>query len=443
MKKTFRSISWQIWYAMTGTIVILLVLVLFANITILKSMKNDVIFNQLKESAKAKRANEKLRKQPGKENESLAVAHFKIEKNKDNFDIIVDQFTREMYVDNKEDKHIIERIADSVIKEGTNKSEGIMKDKEVSHFYYVDWDKSGNSAMVFLTSTQKDYKFQIEILVIIVSLLVISFFTSRIVAKRIAKPIQELEVFAEEVSKRNWTASVPKTNPDEIGLLAEGLERMRDSLKIAEERDRRFLQSTSHDLKTPVMIIKGYAQAILDGIDVNSEESAAEVIKTEAERLERRIIQLLRLNTLGHSLEYYENREIVRIDRVIKSLVSKFIIVRPDLNWKLDLKELEINGDPEALLIAFENIIENQLRYAESSVSIVINTNGKGEIKISNDGPIFEVQDPMELFDPYKKDKEGKFGLGLAIVRQVIQSHKGTITAYNTEKGVEFNISFL
>ncbi|QZY54533.1 HAMP domain-containing sensor histidine kinase [Crassaminicella profunda] len=442
MKKNFRSISWKIWWSMAGTIVVLLILVLFAQTLIFSKVKNEFIFEQLEESAIAKKAAQQSLVQSSEENEPLWVAHFGIEKDKNRFNIIVDPFTQSLYIDNKEDEQIIERIVERVLKEGIKEYKGIISSHGSSHYYYVDWDKSGKGAMVFLTSIEEKPPFEMEILAIIIGLLIISFFTSRIVAKKIAKPIQDLEIFAEEVSKRNWKAKVPKTNPDEIGLLAKALENMRDSLKIAEERDRQFLQSTSHDLKTPVMIIKGYAQAILDGVDVDSEKSVAQVIKTESERLERRITQLLRLNTLGHTLEYCENREIIRVDRLLKSLVAKFSVVRPKLNWELDLKELEIKGDPEALLIAFENIIENQLRYAKSSIGILMDVNENIQVKISNDGPPFEVNNPMELFDSYKKDKEGKFGLGLAIVKQVINSHEGTIIAYNTKKGVEFKISF-
>lgn len=441
MKKPFKSISWKIWSLIARTILILVVLALFANITILKKSKDEFIFNQLKESAQAKRHREQSFVRKVEEGESLWVAHFKIEKTQDSFNVNIDPFTQALYVDKKEYKKVIPRIVERIAKKGTSEDEGIIKDNMVHHYYYVDWNYSGESAMVFLTSTNENTEFPVEIFVVIAIFLIISFFASRVAAKRIAKPIQELEIFAEEISKRNWNAKVPETDPDEIGLLAQSLEKMRDSLKIAEERDRKFLQSTSHDLKTPVMIIKGYAQAMLDGISIDSEKSAAEVIKIESDRLERRITQLLRLNTLGHTLEYCENREIVRVDRILKNLVSKFSIVRPELNWKLNLKELEVNGDSEALLIAFENIIENQLRYAKNSISISIDSN-KLEIKISNDGPLFEANNPMELFDTYKKDKEGKFGLGLAIVKQVIESHEGTILAYNTENGVEFKISF-
>ncbi|MBK5242256.1 MAG: hypothetical protein JJD95_13695 [Clostridium sp.] len=67
------------------------------------------------------------------------------------------------------------------------------------------------------------------------------------------------------------------------------------------------------------------------------------------------------------------------------------------------MKELEINGNSEALLIALENIIENQLRYAKSYISILITANDKMVVEISNDGPCFEAKDPMELFDSYKR----------------------------------------
>ncbi|MCY6958100.1 HAMP domain-containing sensor histidine kinase [Clostridium brassicae] len=446
MKKTFRSISWKIWYDITRIIAILLIIIFIANITVFKNAKDEFIFNQLKESAEAKKNGEQSFIQPNKlegtSEAPILVAHFRIEKNGDKINITIDKFTEALYLNNKNNEQIIDKIVDNISKYGVEEDQGIIKDNGMSHYYYVDWNDTKTSAMVFLTSSKENIKFGIEVFAIIIILLIISFFTSKIAAKKIAEPIQKLVIFAEEISKRNWSTKVPKTDPDEIGLLSEALEKMRDSLKIAEERDRQFLQSTSHDLKTPVMIIKGYAQAILDDISINSERSAAEVIKTESERLERRITQLLKLNTLGHILEYSENREIVRIDRILKSIISKFSIVSPELNWELNFKELEIKGDAEALLIAFENIIENQLRYAKTSISISIDINDKSEIKISNDGPPFEVNDPNILFDTYKKDKEGKFGLGLAIVKQVIEAHGGTILAYNINKGVEFKINF-
>jgi len=422
-----------------------MIILMVVHVTIIEKSKDEFIFDQLEDSAEAKKLHSKNRSSDDDREDSIWVAHFYIERNtnSESYNVTVDRLTEEMYVKSN-DGEIIEDIVKQIDKNGSNENKGKIKDHGTTYFYYVDWKPNRDSAMVFLTSVRMDGNYKIEYIGLFL-LLLLSFFTSRIAAKRITKPIQELEAFAEEVSKRNWNVKVPKTDPDEIGLLAEVLERMRDSLRIAEERDRQFLQSTSHDLKTPVMIIKGYAQAMLDGMTIESEKSAAEVIRTESERLERRIVQLLRLNTLGHALEYNENRELVSIDRVLNSLVSKFRIVRPELHWDISLVEAEIHCDPEALLIAFENIIENQLRYAKSSISVLMNAtndDGKIEVTISNDGDSFTVEDPMVLFDAFKKDKEGKFGLGLAIVKQVIEAHEGTISAYNMENGVEFKILF-
>jgi two-component system sensor histidine kinase CssS len=415
-------------------------MVLIINFTIIKNIKDEFVLEQLEYSAKAIVNNEKASKEDTKMQTSILVTDFSIDITEDSYQIYIPPFTRSLYLDKID---VIQTIVDIIMENGVSSNIGqlsILND-DFHYYYYVIWDESNNLAKVFLTSTQSKFEFELQGIIVAIFFLILSFFISRIIAKRISHPIQKLEIFAEEVSKRNWNAKVPKTDPDEIGLLAEALDKMRDSLKLYEERDREFLQSTSHDLKTPVMIIKGYSQALLDGIGVDSPQSAAEVILTEAERLEKRITQLLKLNTLSHSLEYTEVRECIRIDRILRSLISKFTILNPELNWQLDLKEIEIKGDSEALLIAFENIIENQLRYAKNSISIVMSTTPKLEIKISNDGPQFEVDDPTILFETYKKDKDGKFGLGLAIVREVIQSHNGTISAYNLEKGVEFKIN--
>jgi two-component system sensor histidine kinase CssS len=412
-------------------------MVLIVNITVITNIKDEFVLEQLEYSAQAIINNEETSKEANKIQTSLLVADFDIQLNEEDYLIDIKPFTKSLYLDKM---FIIDNIIDDVITNGPSKNNGILRYKDYTYYYYIIWNESTNFVKVFLTSTQQKFEFEIQGTLVAIFFLILSFFVSRIIAKRISNPIEKLEVFAEEVSKRNWETKLPKTDPDEIGLLAEALGKMRDSLKLYEERDREFLQSTSHDLKTPVMIIKGYAQALLDGIGVDSPQSAAEVIIVEAERLEKRITQLLKLNTLSHSLEYTEVRCYIRIDRILKSLITKFMILRPELNWELDLKEIEIKGDSEALLIAFENIIENQLRYAKNSISILMSNNTTLEIKISNDGPHFEVDNPMILFETYKKDKEGKFGLGLAIVREVIQSHNGTITAYNTEKGVEFKI---
>lgn len=431
MKKHFVSINWKIWMAIVGTMLIMLICGFFAHSTIFKETKNELIIGQLQKLSQTKI-----------EEESLLPTKYEIEKEGRKFDIRIDLTINSIYTDEKEYTQVIDEIIGTIEAEAFFKEEGRVRSSDLDYYYYVDWNMEKDNAVIFLTSTRRSTNIQTKTISYILGVLIIGLFSSKLVTIRIARPIQELKKFAEEISKHNWKVSAPATNNDEIGQLAESLEKMKNSLQKIEERERLFLQSISHDLKTPVMIIQGYAQAILDGVNLNKEVSMAEVIKAESDRLERKIHQLLTLNVLRYSQDYYEIEEFVRVDKVIKNLVKKFSLIQPDISWELNIEEIEIKGNPEALLIAFENIIENQIRYANRSIRILMNTNDQLEIKISNDGPRFETSNPMELFDVYTRDRNGKFGLGLAIASKIIKNHKGEIEAYNTENGVEFKIKF-
>lgn len=432
---------------MVITIGLFMLTLFFINITVINTYKEEVLFKQLKEAFSAKFIKDPHESSYSEQEGIVLINHFSIVfDEQQNKQIVVDKFTHSTYGDAR-GQRVIMKIAEFVTFDTDSDTKGSIDIDHTKYLYYVQWLEEDQMAMVFFTPFIKEDVMIWVILGLFLTLMFISFFASRIVARALAKPIQELEKFAEETAQRHWEAKVPITDPDEIGMLARSLEQMRDSLKRAEERDREFLQSTSHDLKTPVMIIKGYAQSIIDKMTTDDGQGAALVIVNESNRLERRITQLLRLNTLGHSLEYKERREIISIDRLIKVLVNHCKVISPQLEWNLDLQSFECLGDAEGLRIAFENLLDNQMRYAKSKISVSMRQNisdekiGRQIIRIENDGAAFAVDDPMVLFDAYKKDAEGKFGLGLAIVQQVIQSHEGTINAFNTETGVAFEMS--
>lgn len=479
MKMPKHSISYKIWLTMMITTGLFLLIVVIINVTFMDAYKKDIYYDQLEDAATVKSRTSDPTKIPNTSDSKIATSRDdQKDKNKDHIDVDdfdlnddsdldleildetvlishflliidgstvsyeIDSFTRALYPGDS-GIVLIKSVSNHIIQEGNNHVKGEIEFDDTSYLYYIEWIEPNQKALVYFTPQVRSNKNILLMLSILIGIMFISYVTSKLVASYIAKPIKELEVFAEEVAKRNWNASLPEYKPDEIGLLAHSLKDMSSSLKIAEERDREFLQSTSHDLKTPVMIIKGYAQALIDGVEINSETSAANVIKTESERLERRINQLLQLNTISHTLENNENRDIVRVDRIIKSLVSRCSVVTTNIQWDVNLIPFEINGNSETLLIAFENLFDNNIRFATSTININMTSESHTNIiTISNDGPGFTIDNPIELFDSYKKDSEGKFGLGLSIVDKVIKSHNGSITAFNTDDGVAFQISF-
>lgn len=495
LKNQLNSVSFKIWRLVMGILLLFVVSIALVNVTFLRDSKENFIYQQLRASAEAKKSldtensktdlikqndknqtitekvtlsesGEKVEEQGGKANESneeenfseeilddtylnemttTYINHFVLFRTNTGYQVRADGFTSRMYFNASGHSEVIEKISQTVIngmESGELVVQGKLELKKAVHYYYIDYSGEVDHQMIFLTSIQKSsdmpYQYGFAVLLVIIA----SFFASKLVTRQIVRPIQALESFAEEVALHHWDVKTPTSETTEIHQLAVALDRMKQSLKITEEREQQFLQSSSHNLKTPVMVIKGYAQAIMDGINLESKSSAAEVIRQEAECLERRIVQMLKLSTYGHSLERSQRNEIIRLDRLIKSLVAKFQMVRPELNWKIELVEIEVMGNSDALLTAIENLVENQLRFAKSVICIKMKIENQIVLEFSNDGPPFEAVDPMLLFERYKKDKEGKFGLGLAIVKQIIEGHEGSISASNCQEGVCFKVLF-
>jgi len=442
--KKMESISRKIWKVMTITVIAFIIVIFILNITLINGVRNNMIYDDIEHRIEYGEFNKLNRLEDdfdgiSDENDNLHVAQCVINRTGSEDIIEINEMTREL-INTKYDKGIIDSIYNEVISDSEVNEQGIVRDRKGHYYFITDESENGNYITVYFVLIGKTHDNYLLYLVALILLILISYFPSKFIANQISKPIRELEDYAIEVSNRNWDADHPETDVLEIDQLCKSLDKMKKNLRIAEERDRQFLQKTSHDLKTPVMIIKGYAQAMIDGIEVDESYPTASVILNESNRLERKIQQLLQLNMIGHSLEQHD--EIIRLDRLLKSLISRFKVVKPDLDWQVDLTYYELKGNAESLLVSFENIFENQIRYAKSKIAVEMIDNGHQLcINIRNDGDHFTVDNPEILFDAYKKDMEGKFGLGLAIVKKVIESHDGIIEAKNEEEGVLFKIT--
>lgn len=284
----------------------------------------------------------------------------------------------------------------------------------------------------------------LEIVMIIGAVfIVIGFFTAKVIASYISKPLKELEEYTERIAHKNWGEDVVIKSDDEISRLADAMNRMQKELKRADEEEKNFLQSISHDLKTPVMIIMSHAEAIIDGIYIDSVENTAEIIKNEAISLEKKIKQLLYLNTLDYVMENKDKNDDINLRDLILSIVNRFEMINSNIEWKLDIEALRLLGNEEKLKVAIENIIENGLRYAEKEVQVTLKEEEKDIIlEIYNDGPHIKNENVKHIFDNFYKDKTGNFGLGLAITKKIVVFHNGSIEAVNREKGVSFILRF-
>lgn len=305
----------------------------------------------------------------------------------------------------------------------------------------IPGDKTGNSYLVSYMPDIQDNSLLYTVLVVGAVFIAIGFLTAKVVANHISKPLKQLEDYTVRIARKDWKEPISIKTDDEIERLADSMNRMQKELKRADEEEKMFLQSISHDLKTPVMVIMSHAEAIVDGVYIDSVEKTAEIIRDEAMSLEKKIKQMLYLNTLDYVLE--NNSENTRIDlrHLLLHIISRFEVVDSSIQWDLNIDELFINGNADKIQVAMENVLDNGIRYAENKIAVSLKQEDSfAVLEIYNDGPNIRPEHLEHIFDNLYKDKTGNFGLGLAISKKVVNFYNGEIKAVNREKGVSFII---
>jgi len=287
---------------------------------------------------------------------------------------------------------------------------------------------------VFLTLFRRLIKF-------ILLIFLISLLPSLWLAKYITRPLVTLEAHVRQIANRDWSTPIHLNRSDEIGKLAASVEWMRSQLSSQEQERRTFLQNISHELKTPVMVIRSYARSINDGIFPKGDiYSSILVIEQETERLERRVRQLLYHTKLDYTAGSL-NIEPFDFAELVEEIVDRIRWRRTELEWNLELIPVTLNGDREQWMVALENLLDNQIRFAEKQIAVSLTSDsGHAALRIWNDGPPIDPEILSNLFEPYRKGPSGEFGLGLSIVRRVAENHSAQIQTYEEDGGVTFRL---
>lgn len=269
-----------------------------------------------------------------------------------------------------------------------------------------------------------------------------SWIPAILLSRYLSRPLVDLEKKVKKLANNEWNEPIELNRKDEIGKLGYSVEHLRKQLIRQDEAEQSFLQHVSHELKTPVMVIQSFTQAIKDGIyPKGTLDDSIDVIDDEAKRLEKKIKNLLYLT----KLDYLSNHEIDKVnfslDSLIKEVVERFSWHRADINWNLELIPILIEGDLEQWKIAIENLLDNQMRYANKQILISLKkSDNKIVLRIWNDGPAIEEELLKSMFNKFNKGYKGEFGLGLAIAYKVVKSHNSNIFAINEKEGVSFYI---
>ena len=209
------------------------------------------------------------------------------------------------------------------------------------------------------------------------------------------------------------------------------------------ERQQTFFQNASHELKTPLMAIQGYAEGIQAG--VMDTASAAEVILEESDRMTELVEELLDISKIDMgrqrlTLSETDLRELLydSIRAVEPAAAASGITVVPDFPEE----PVTVSCDDTRLRRAVTNILTNGFRYARSQLRLTCRADRRHvTIRIQDDGDGIAEADLPHIFDRFYMGKSGKSGIGLALTKEIIHLHRGTIRAYNGETGAVFEIT--
>ena len=209
------------------------------------------------------------------------------------------------------------------------------------------------------------------------------------------------------------------------------------------ERQQTFFQNASHELKTPLMAIQGYAEGIQAG--VMDAGGAAEVILAESDRMTELVEELLDISKIDMgrqqlALSEMDVRELLydSIRAVEPTAAAGGIAIVPDFPEE----PVMVKCDDAQMRRAVTNILTNGLRYARSELCLTCRVDKHHvTIRIQDDGDGIAEADLPHIFDRFYMGKSGKSGIGLALTKEIIHLHKGTIRAYNGDSGAVFEIS--
>ena len=284
-----------------------------------------------------------------------------------------------------------------------------------------------------------------------VVVLLIACVASSLMSAYQARPLNDMAEAARKFGRGEFDTRVTgyEHRQDEISTLAEAFNSMANSLEQVENQRSEFIANVSHELKTPMTTISGFAEGILDGtIPPERERESLEIIVAETRRLSRLVRRMLDLSRLRSATEQvtaqaqFDLTEI--LSRVLVSLEGKITDRKLDVEVNMPDERLMVWGDPDAITQVCYNLVDNAAKFAAHGTVIsvaITKKDGKAFTSISNLGATIPPDELPLLFDRFHKadysrsvDRDG-VGLGLYIVKTILGNLKENITV-TSEDGV-------
>jgi signal transduction histidine kinase len=285
---------------------------------------------------------------------------------------------------------------------------------------------------------------------------VIALLLGIFLSRTLTRPIRELTRATHAVSEGDLSQQVPVRSNDELGELAQAFNRMSSELSRSVNARKQMTADIAHELRTPLSLILGHAEAVHDGVLPPSPENF-EIIREEAARLEH-LVNDLRILSLADAGELSITPQMIEPQRLLQEVAAlyQYQTQRKNITLSLEIASplSNIEVDPGRMTQVLTNILDNALRHTPDGGTIILSAkeiHEQVELAIQDSGPGLKAEDLDRIFDRFyrtdaSRQRDGAFpggsGLGLAIARSIVQAHGGQLSAESeTGKGLKVIIS--
>lgn len=323
-----------------------------------------------------------------------------------------------------------------------------VKGASVPYPLYLRVEEIGHLEAQVLERVKEDYFVRSSSRVLLASVTIlglVSVLAGIVASRRLSRPILELVDASGDIAGGNLSRRVRISGNDEIGRLSRSFNSMASGLEAQEKLRRTLLSNAAHELRTPLAIISGELEGMLDGV-LPTDRSALQSLHDEARRLtaildgvdemSRAEASVLNLHKETFLLKPYLTTIVSRFERTIAEKNAVLILDCPDA--------LRINADPDRLSQILINLISNSIKAVSFGGQVVITASSYGEqicLEITDNGCGILEEDLPHIFERFYKGKGGGLGLGLAIVQELVTAHGGTVSVKSSAaSGTSFRV---
>ncbi len=269
-----------------------------------------------------------------------------------------------------------------------------------------------------------------------------------VLARMLARPLNEIGGAARRIADGDYAARVPREGPEELASLADSFNQMAASLERQESMRRDFIANAAHELRTPLTNLQGYLEALRDGV-ITADRATYESLHEEADRLVRlsRSLDALAEGDAGSSPPTLTDLDLAAAIRSAIELAAPSI-ERSGLRLETDIPvALPARADPDRLAQVLANLLSNAVRYTPAGGTISVRTERRPAdvlISVVNTGDGIPPEDLDRVFERfYRVEKSrdrarGGAGIGLAIVKQLVESAGGRVGVESREGSTRF-----